>query len=109
MPFRVGMENAMSVEMIRVGLKAISWDCRRRGGMGIRIREGTKRWRSIVLNSESVGAKVFDGIWVGVDGRSGDQPLSGVEMGTSHIQPCIDTRDMRDTFANSILSVLSDM
>ena len=52
LPFRVDLENALGVEMILVGLMAIAWDCRTRGGMGIRFREGTKHWRSIVLNGE---------------------------------------------------------
>ncbi len=31
------------------------------------------------------------------------------EIGFSHVQPSTETRDMRDTFAISIISVLSDM
>lgn len=52
LPFRVDAENSLGVEMILIGLMAIAWDCRTRGGMGIRFREGTKHWRSIVLNGK---------------------------------------------------------
>ena len=52
LPFRVDLENALGVEMILIGLMAIAWDCRTRGGMGIRFREGTAHWRPIVMNGE---------------------------------------------------------
>ena len=52
LPFRVDLEGALGVEMILIGLMAIAWDCRTRGGMGIRFRDGTKHWRSIVLNGK---------------------------------------------------------
>ena len=50
--FAVDMEHALSVEMVLMGLLAVAWDCRTRGGMGIRFREGTKQWRAIVLAGE---------------------------------------------------------
>ena len=48
--FKVDIDHALSVEMVLLGLMAVSWDCRTRGGMGIRFRDGTKQWRSIVLS-----------------------------------------------------------
>jgi hypothetical protein len=50
--FEVGLENGLGVEMVLMGLLAIAWDCRTRGGMGIRFRDGTTHWRGIVLNGE---------------------------------------------------------
>ena len=51
--YRADLENGLTVEMALMGLMAIAWDCRTRGGMGIRFREGTKHWRIIVINGES--------------------------------------------------------
>lgn len=50
--FKVDLENSLTVQMVLIGLIAIAWDCRTRGGMGIRFREGTKHWRSIVFKGE---------------------------------------------------------
>jgi hypothetical protein len=47
---RPDMENCLAVEMALMGLMAIAWDCRTRGGMGIRFHEGVKHWRVIVMN-----------------------------------------------------------
>jgi len=49
---RPDMENCLAVEMALMGLMAIAWDCRTRGGMGIRFHEGVKHWRVIVMNGE---------------------------------------------------------
>ncbi|ORX35551.1 hypothetical protein BD324DRAFT_657108 [Kockovaella imperatae] len=88
--FPVDMEHALSVEMVLIGLMAVAWDCRTRGGMGIRFREGTKQWRTIVL------AAVINlrAVW---------------EMGVAHLPPSIESRDLRDSFAISVISVLSDI
>lgn len=51
--FKVDLENSLTVQMVLIGLIAIAWDCRTRGGMGIRFREGTKHWRSIVFKGGS--------------------------------------------------------
>lgn len=51
--FKVNLENSLTVQMVLIGLIAIAWDCRTRGGMGIRFREGTKHWRSIVFKGGS--------------------------------------------------------
>lgn len=50
LPFRVHLDDALTVEMVIMGLMAIAWDCRTRSGMGIRFKEGVKHWRSIVIN-----------------------------------------------------------
>lgn len=50
---RPDMENCLAVQMALMGLMAIAWDCRTRGGMGIRFHEGVKHWRVIVMNGES--------------------------------------------------------
>lgn len=52
-PFKVDMDNVLTVEMILMGIMAIAWDCRTRGGMGFRMKEGLKHWRSVVHNCES--------------------------------------------------------
>ena len=54
MPFKVDLDNVLSVEMVFMGLMAIAWDCRTRGGMGIRFKDGTKHWRGVVHNCESL-------------------------------------------------------
>ncbi|WWD16949.1 hypothetical protein CI109_101381 [Kwoniella shandongensis] len=88
--FKVDLENSLTVQMVMMGLLAIAWDCRTRGGMGIRFREGTKQWRSIVFNAVINLRATYEG--------------SVVNMSTT-----TESRDMRDTFAICIISVLSDM
>lgn len=51
-PLKVDLDNYLSMEMVLMGLMAIAWDCRTRGGMGIRFKEGTKHWRAVVHNCE---------------------------------------------------------
>jgi hypothetical protein len=101
---RPDLENYLAVEMALMGLMAIAWDCRTRGGMGIRFHEGVKHWRVIVMNGTSVSllgdcADPVAVIHLRADWEShvGSFPV-GIEM-----------RDLRDTFAISIVSVLSDM
>lgn len=53
LPFKVELDTAVTVEMVLMGLMAIAWDCRTRGGMGIKFKEGTKHWRGVVMNGES--------------------------------------------------------
>lgn len=48
--FAVNEESALGVQMILMGMMAVAWDCRTRGGMGVKFRDGTQHWRSIVLN-----------------------------------------------------------
>ncbi|WOO83376.1 Nicotinate catabolism cluster-specific transcription factor [Vanrija pseudolonga] len=89
-PLRVDIDNSFAVGVILTGLVAIAWDCRTRGGMGIRFRDGTKHWRSIVLNAVVALRAAY-------------------ELGVGHLPACVETRDMRDTLAVSIISILSDI
>lgn len=89
-PIPVDIDNSFSVMVILTGLCAIAWDCRTRGGMGIRFREGTKHWRSIVLNAVVSLRAAF-------------------EVGVAHTPSCVETRDIRDQLAIGIISILSDI
>jgi hypothetical protein len=86
----VDLDNSLSVMMVLTGLCAIAWDCRTRGGMGIRFRDGTKHWRSIVLNAVV-------------------QVRAAFELGITHVPVCVESRDIRDQLALSIISILSDI
>ncbi|KAK8864734.1 hypothetical protein IAR55_001990 [Kwoniella newhampshirensis] len=88
--FRVDLDNNLTVQMVLIGLLAIAWDCRTRGGMGIRFREGTKQWRSIVFNAL-------------INLRA------AYEESLVHMSSTVESRDMRDTFAIGIISILSDI
>ncbi|WWD03172.1 hypothetical protein V865_001219 [Kwoniella europaea PYCC6329] len=88
--FKVDLDNSLTSQMVLIGLIAIAWDCRTRGGMGIRFREGTKHWRSIVFNAVI-------------------QLRAAYESAVMHMSASIESRDMRDTFAICIISVLSDI
>ncbi|WWC88956.1 uncharacterized protein L201_003871 [Kwoniella dendrophila CBS 6074] len=88
--FQVDLNNSLTCQMVLIGLIAIAWDCRTRGGMGIRFREGTKHWRSIVFNAVI-------------------QLRAAYESAVMHMSASIESRDMRDTFAICIISVLSDI
>lgn len=59
-PFYADLDNALTVEMVVMGLMAIAWDCRTRGGMGIKFKEGTKHWRSVVMNGMSCNLARWD-------------------------------------------------
>lgn len=64
---KADLENALSVEMVLMGLMAIAWDCRTRGGMGIRFKDGTKHWRMVVQNGMCRVCSVSGpsrGLWV---------------------------------------------
>lgn len=50
LPLHIDADNALAVEMVLMGVMAVAWDCRTRGGMGLKFREGTKQWRPLVLN-----------------------------------------------------------
>jgi len=89
-PIPVDLDNSLGVMMVLTGLCAIAWDCRTRGGMGIRFRDGTKHWRSIVLNAVVSLRAAF-------------------ELGVNHIPLCVESRDIRDQLALSIISILSDI
>ncbi|OXC68279.1 hypothetical protein AYX13_03236 [Cryptococcus neoformans] len=88
--FKVNLENSLTVQMVLIGLIAIAWDCRTRGGMGIRFREGTKHWRSIVFKA--------------VINMRATYEAEVVRMGDA-----IESRDLRDTFAICNISILSDI
>nr|XP_018262672.1 uncharacterized protein I303_04151 [Kwoniella dejecticola CBS 10117]OBR84830.1 hypothetical protein I303_04151 [Kwoniella dejecticola CBS 10117] len=88
--FKVDLDNSLTIQMVLIGLIAIAWDCRTRGGMGIRFREGTKHWRSIVFSAVI-------------------QLRAAYESAVMHMSGTIESRDMRDTFAICIISVLSDI
>nr|XP_019007466.1 uncharacterized protein I206_07724 [Kwoniella pini CBS 10737]OCF46247.1 hypothetical protein I206_07724 [Kwoniella pini CBS 10737] len=88
--FKVDLDNSLTIQMVLIGLIAIAWDCRTRGGMGIRFREGTKHWRSIVFSAVI-------------------QLRAAYESAVLHMSATIESRDMRDTFSICIISVLSDI
>ncbi|ADV24181.1 hypothetical protein I305_05764 [Cryptococcus gattii E566] len=88
--FKVDLENSLTVQMVLIGLIAIAWDCRTRGGMGIRFREGTKHWRSIVFKA--------------VINMRATYEAEVIRMGDA-----IESRDLRDTFAICNISILSDI
>lgn len=89
-PIKIDMDNSFAVSLVLTGLVAIAWDCRTRGGMGLRFRDGTKHWRSIVLNAVvSLRAEH--------------------EVATSHLPPSVEGRDLRDSLAICIISILSDI
>jgi hypothetical protein len=50
---RIDYDNALTVEMLLMGLMAIAWDCRTRGGMGIRFHSDVKHWRQVVMGGKS--------------------------------------------------------
>ena len=52
LPFKVDLDNYLGVEMVLMGLMAAAWDCRTKGGMGIKFGDGLKQWRPIVLKGE---------------------------------------------------------
>lgn len=89
-PTKVNMDNAFAVSVVLTGLLATSWDCRTRGGMGLRFRDGSKHWRSIVLNAV-------------VNLRAEH------EIATAHLPPSVENRDLRDSIAIGIISILSDI
>ncbi|ODN72778.1 hypothetical protein L202_08213 [Cryptococcus amylolentus CBS 6039] len=88
--FKADLDNCLTVQMILIGLIAIAWDCRTRGGMGIRFKEGTKHWRSIVFRSVVALRAAYE--------------QEVVRMGEA-----IESRDLRDSFAICIISILSDI
>ncbi|WVQ77851.1 hypothetical protein IAR50_007548 [Cryptococcus sp. DSM 104548] len=88
--FKADLDNCLTVQMILIGLIAIAWDCRTRGGMGIRFKEGTKHWRSIVFRSVVALRAAYE--------------QEVIRMGEA-----IESRDLRDTFAICIISILSDI
>lgn len=89
-PIKIDMDNSFAVSLVLTGLVAIAWDCRARGGMGLRFRDGTKHWRSFVLNAVvSLRAEH--------------------EVATSHLPPFVAGRDLRDSLAICIISILSDI
>jgi hypothetical protein len=89
-PSKVDMDNAFAVSVVLTGLLATAWDCRTRGGMGLRFRDGSKHWRSIVLNAV-------------VNLRAEH------ELATAHLPPSVENRDLRDSIAIGIISILSDI
>ncbi|WVQ79633.1 hypothetical protein IAT38_001733 [Cryptococcus sp. DSM 104549] len=88
--FKPDYESSLTVQMVLIGLIAIAWDCRTRGGMGIRFREGTKHWRMIVFKAVINLRASYEG----------DVPRMG---------EYIESKDLRDTFAICIISILSDI
>lgn len=89
-PIRIDLDNSFQVMLVLSGLCAIAWDCRTRGGMGIRFRDGTKHWRTVVRNAV-VGLR------------------AAYEHGTAHLPSCTEMRDVRDYLAISIIAILSDI
>ncbi|WVQ99764.1 hypothetical protein IAU59_006906 [Kwoniella sp. CBS 9459] len=90
LPFSVDLESSLTVQMVLIGLMAIAWDCRTRGGMGIRFKEGTRNWRQIVFSAVI-------------------HLRAAYETNVVHMSGTIESRDLRDTFAICIISVLSDI
>ncbi|KLT43774.1 hypothetical protein CC85DRAFT_224843, partial [Cutaneotrichosporon oleaginosum] len=87
---KVEMDNPFAVSLVCTGLLAIAWDCRTRGGMGLRFRDGSKHWRSIVLNAV-------------INLRAEH------EMATAHLPPSVENRDLCDSIAIGVISILSDI
>ncbi|BEI85619.1 hypothetical protein CcaverHIS002_0510200 [Cutaneotrichosporon cavernicola] len=87
---KVDTDNVFAVSLVLTGLLAIAWDCRTRGGLGLRFRDGSKHWRSIVLNAV-------------VNLRAEH------EVATAHLPPSVENRDLRDSIAIGIISILSDI
>ncbi|GMK59692.1 hypothetical protein CspeluHIS016_0802980 [Cutaneotrichosporon spelunceum] len=87
---KVDQDNTFAVSLVLTGLLAIAWDCRTRGGMGLRFRDGSKHWRSIVLNAV-------------VNLRAEH------EVATAHLHSSVENRDLRDSIAIGIISILSDI
>jgi hypothetical protein len=52
--FNIDLENELAVEMVIMGIMAIAWDCRTRGGMGIRFRDSSKAWRDIAMKGKLI-------------------------------------------------------
>lgn len=48
----IDLDNSMSIQMILLGIMATAWDQRIKGGMGIRLKEGTKHWRRLTQDGE---------------------------------------------------------
>ncbi|RXK38273.1 hypothetical protein M231_04446 [Tremella mesenterica] len=90
LPFMVDAENSLGVEMILCGLMAIAWDCRTRGGMGIRLQDGMKHWRYVVFHA-LINLRIA---W---------------EESTNHLERSPELYKIRDTFAVSVVSVLADI
>ncbi|OCF31984.1 hypothetical protein I316_06370 [Kwoniella heveanensis BCC8398] len=90
LPFGFNLESSLTVQMVLIGLMAIAWDCRTRGGMGIRFKEGTRNWRQIVFSAVI-------------------HLRAAYETSVVHMSGTIESRDLRDTFAICIISVLSDI
>lgn len=86
----VDVDNSLSVMMVLIGLCAIAWDCRTRGGMGIRFRDGTKHWRAVVRNAV-------------VSLRA------SYEASAANVPSCTETRDLRDSLAISMIAILGDI
>lgn len=51
-PLVVDLEHYLGVELVLMGLMAAAWDCRTKGNMGIRFKEGSRHWREMLLNGE---------------------------------------------------------
>lgn len=50
--FEMSVDNALGGMMAVFGLMAVGWDCRTRGGMGLKFKDGATNWRNIVLHGE---------------------------------------------------------
>ena len=49
LPFKIDGEGYLGAELVLLGLMAAAWDCRTRGGMGLKMREN-KQWRGMMLS-----------------------------------------------------------
>jgi hypothetical protein len=49
--FTIDLDNFLTCEMVLMGLMAIAWDCRTRGGMGLKTATG-EHWRVVVMRGE---------------------------------------------------------
>ena len=101
--FGLDMENKLGAEMVLIGLMAVAWDCRTRGGMGLKL-SGTKPWRDIVLNGALQHAFMLPSLTSGVINMRAVWETNVNGLGST-----AEVRDMRDTFAISIISVLGDV
>jgi hypothetical protein len=52
--FEMSVDGALGGMMLVIGLMAVGWDCRTRGGMGLKFKDGATNWRNLVLHGETM-------------------------------------------------------
>lgn len=109
--FDIDLNHSLSVQMILIGLCAAAWDLRTRGGMGIKLTNNEKSWRVLVLHGESWSTMAQrPSCSLSLTDQTAVVNLRAAwESSIASLPSTVETRDMRDTFALSIICVLSDM